>query len=251
MKRRLLVTVLLALVFGSPATAANIVVTNTSSLPDAEIVDALPAFQRALDEDFAAVWPVAGGSKLFLGAAPPDAWEIRIVDSPDCVFCAGYHDVDNGVPYAVVSRLDDWQLTFTHELWELLVNPYGDRVAIVQPKQEKRVYALETADPVEAEKFAYPRPSATGRPVRISDFVTPAWFQRGSVGPWDFTRGTKRPLQLLEDGYQVYLKNGAWDAIWAGAAAKVDGRTKAARWNARRATALGRRRPTGAHALRA
>jgi hypothetical protein len=241
MRRRLFVTILLALAFTSSARAANIVVTNDSSLPDTEIADALPAFQRALDNDFATAWPIARGSKLFLGAAPPDAWEIRIVDFPHCLFCAGYHDVTNGVPYAVVSRLDDWQLTFTHELWELLVNPYVDRVAIVQPKQEKRVYALETADPVEAEKFSYARLSATGRPVRISDFLTPAWFERGSAGPWDFSRDTKRPLQLLDDGYQLYLKNGAWVAIGTSAAAKDDGRTKAARWNARRATTVSRR----------
>lgn len=242
--RRGLVVTILALAFTSPAAAANIVVTNASSLPDTEIADALPTFQRALDEDYAAVWPMARGTKLFLGAAPPDAWEIRIVDLPSCMFCAGYHDVTDGVPYAVVSRLDDWQLTFTHELWELLVNPYIDRVAIVQPKQGKRVYALETADPVEAEKFAYTRPSATGRPVRISDFLTPAWFERGSTGPWDFSHETNRPLQLLEDGYQLYLKNGAWVAVGTSAAAKADGRTKAVRWNARRATAVSSRYPS-------
>ncbi len=91
MKRRLFVTVLLVLAFTSPAAAASIVVTNASSLPDTEIADALPAFQRALDDHFAAAWPMARGSKLFLGAAPSDAWEIRIVDFPNCLFCAGYH----------------------------------------------------------------------------------------------------------------------------------------------------------------
>jgi len=67
--------------------------------------------------------------------------------------------------------------------------------------------------------------------VRISDFVTPAWFRRGSRGPWDFARKTKRPLQILEDGYQLWFHQGAWDAIWAGDGAKAEGLAKARRWN--------------------
>jgi hypothetical protein len=232
--RRLVVTVMAALVFASPAAAASIYVTNDSSLPDTEIADAMPAFQRALDQDFAPNWREARGSELFLGEAPPGAWEIRIVDTPECWFCSGYHDLDNGVPYAVVSTLDDWQATFSHELWEILVNPYLDRVAIVKPKALTRVYALETADPVEGERSVYVRPSASGKAVQISDFVTPAWFRRDSEGPWDFTRATKRPFQLLEDGYQLWLQNGAWNALYASKGAKVEGRTKAKRWNVRR-----------------
>jgi hypothetical protein len=60
--RRLVVTVMLALLFVSPAAAASIYVTNNSSLPDAEITDALPAFQRALDQDFAPDWREVIGS---------------------------------------------------------------------------------------------------------------------------------------------------------------------------------------------
>jgi hypothetical protein len=232
--KRLLLAVLLALVFVSPAAAANIVLTNTSSLPGSEIVDALPAFQRALDDDFAPVWPEARGSKLFVGAAPPGAWEIRIVDVADCFSCSGYHDVADGTPYAVVSAHDNWYVTLSHELWEMLVNPYGDRVAIVHPKQKAQVYALETADPVEGDRFTYIRPSASGRPIRISDFVTPAWFRRQAPGPWDFVHATKQPLQLLDDGYQIYLKNGSWAALFASGASKIEGRAKAKRWNARR-----------------
>jgi hypothetical protein len=232
--RRLVVTVILALLFASPAAAASIYVTNSSSLPDAEVADALPAFQRALDQDFAPNWREARGSELFLGEAPPGAWEIRIVDSPACWFCSGYHDLENGAPYAVVSTLDDWQVTFSHELWEILVNPYLDRVAIVKPKTLNRVYALETADPVEGARFVYVRPSASGKPVQISDFVTPAWFLRNSKGPWDFASATKRPFQLLEDGYQLWLHNGAWDALYASRGAKVEGTAKAKRWNIRR-----------------
>jgi hypothetical protein len=229
--RRVLLATLLALVFAPAALGADIYVTNHSSLTDAQIGDALPVYQRALDEDFASIWPEAHGSKLILGEAPKGAWAVRVVDETGCFFCSGYHDVEDGVPYAVVSAQGDWQITFSHELWEILINPYTDRSAIVKGKGVKRKYALETADPVEGDQFAYQRQSASGAAVRISDFVTPSWFRRGSRGPWDFARKTRRPLQILEDGYQLWFHQGGWDAIWAGDGAKAEGLAKARRWN--------------------
>jgi hypothetical protein len=231
MRSFLLVTVV-ALVFAAPAAAADVYVTNNSTLPDASLADAVPAFQQALDTDFAPVWNEASGSKLIMGDAPPGSWQIRLVDDiEECWICAGYHDMKDGVPFAVVSTLDDWELTFSHELWELLVNPYTDRTAMLKVKKKARVYALETADPVEGNDAAYTRQSSAGHAVTISDFVTPAWFRRGSKGPWDFTRNTKRPLHVLEDGYQLWLHNGFWDAIY-GRAGASDAGEKARRWNA-------------------
>lgn len=234
--RPVLVAVLLALVLAPAALGADVYVTNDSSLTEAEIADALPVYQHALDEDFAPSWPKARGSRLILGEATKGAWSIRLVDRLDCFFCSGYHDVEDGVPYAVVSAGDDWEVVFTHELWELLINPYTDRFAIVKGKRvkgkrTKGKYALETADPVEGDQFAYQRQSASGATVDISDFVTPAWFRRGSRGPWDFARQTRRPLQILEDGYQLWFHDGGWDAIWAGDGARADGLAKARRWN--------------------
>jgi hypothetical protein len=195
----------------------------------------LPTFQQALDEDFAPTWHEALGSRLILGTAPQGAWQIRVVDDmPECWICSGYHAFDGTAPFAVISMMDDWQLTFTHELWEILVNPYANRTAKVKfKKKQTRLYAMETSDPVESDKFSYTRVSPTGQTVQISDFLTPAWFRRGSGGPWDFTRSTSRPLQVLEDGYQLFRRNGGWDAIYASKEAKEDGLSKAASWTAR------------------
>jgi hypothetical protein len=240
--RRFLVIAFLAFAFAPSAFAADVYVTNNSSLPDAAVADALPAYQQALDQDFAPVWREAQGSRLIFGEPPEGAWRIDIADVTECFYCAGYHDVKGGVPFAVVLADEDWQITFTHELWELLVNPNVDRSATVKGKLSKRKrvirkYALETADPVEGDQFAYVRQSASGKPVHISDFVAPSWFRRGSTGPWDFARKTKRPLQILEDGYQLYFHDGGWDAIWAGDDARADGLAKAGQWNGRRPAA--------------
>jgi hypothetical protein len=59
--RHVLLATLFALVFAPAAFGADIYVTNHSALTDAEIADALPVYQRALDQDFAPIWPDARG----------------------------------------------------------------------------------------------------------------------------------------------------------------------------------------------
>lgn len=178
-------------------------------LSDERILDALPAFQRAVSDDFARVWN-ADATLVFTEQTPFRGWEIEIVDNPGCWFCAGYHDVRDGVPYSEVGAYGDtdwaWQVTFTHELFELLADPYINRGVLVG----KKWYALEVADPVEADNLAYPRPGLSGTDVWISDFVTENWFRRGSVGPYDFAGHVTRPLQVLPGGYQLIWRNGAW-----------------------------------------
>lgn len=195
------------------ATAAPriVYVTNDSHLTGAQLADALPVFETAVADDFAPVWEIAPVRLVLVtvGEAPAGAWTISVVDYPNCFFCAGYHDVDAGVPYAIVGvdpSLGDWQVTFSHELFELVGNPFVDQGVLVRGKW----YARESADPVEAEALAYMRRSASGAEVRLSDFVYLAWFRPGSAGPYDFTGHVKRPLQILAEGYQLLWRGGGW-----------------------------------------
>lgn len=48
----------------------------------------------------------------------------------------------------------------------------------------------------EDDQFAY---EING--VKVTDFALPAWWQPGSVGPFDFKRHCSAPLQLLSGGY--------------------------------------------------
>jgi hypothetical protein len=208
----LLAVVLLALCYVGAAAAGGqrIYIRNASTMPDAAIADALPAFQAAVTEDFVPYWHV-DAELVFVGhdAAPLDGWRIVIVDSPACWFCAGFHHVAKGVPRAEVGTSEDdgWQVTFTHELFEMLADPFINRGVLVGRKW----YLLEVADPVEDNELAYERPSASGLPVKISDFVTENWFRPHSAGPYDFMRHTSRPLQVLDGGYQMVWVNGVWD----------------------------------------
>jgi hypothetical protein len=222
--RRLLLTVAALAAALTVATAAQaaertLYLQNTSTaLATAELADALPALQAAIDDDFAPEW--GSRAKLVItNAVPAGAWSVDFVDYPDCWFCAGYHEVRAGTPHAVVGvdgdPTYDWPITASHEIFELLADPYTDRGMLISRRRgaKPRWYALEVCDPVEADALAYTRPSASGKPVHISDFVTEAWFRRGSAGPWDFTAQTRRPLQILPQGYQLLWDGWAWTSL--------------------------------------
>jgi hypothetical protein len=201
---------LIALCYAGTAAAGGqrIYIRNMStSVPDADVVDALPAFQAAVSEDFAPFWHV-DAELVFLGhdPAPLDGWRIVLVDSPACWFCDGFHEVAKGIPRAEVGMQEGWQVTFSHELFEMLADPMINRGVLVG----KKWYALEVCDPVEANEIAYERPSATGVPVQISDFVTENWFRPHSAGPYDFLRQTHRPLQVMNGGYSLVWRNNDW-----------------------------------------
>jgi hypothetical protein len=234
--RRLLPLAALVLVV-APAAQATVVpqriyvINESTEIGNETIASIVSANQAAVTEDFAPHWKT--DAELVLadpGSVPAGAWRLTLEDAIACWFCVGYHDVDeDGTPFAevLVDATDpiETQVTLSHELFEILVNPYIDR-AVMGPR---RFWALETADPVEATEFAYRRGG-----VAISDFVLPAWFRKGAKGPWDFTGHTRKPRQLLGGGYQLYYANGAWHAIYKGDDGRAEGHAKAWRWTDRR-----------------
>lgn len=194
-----LVLWVLSLTFATIAHGQNIYVeNNSSSLSDTAIHDALPAFQAAANLDFSPIWHES--TNLRLGQPPNGGEYISIEDSSDFPGALGYHSVtDNGIPYAKVFMEGSWQITFTHELWEMLVDPYINTVY-----KARRFWLTEVADPIEANQFAYTRSSLSNEPVFISDFVYPSWYRLGGKPPFDFTRHIKISFQILCDGYATF-----------------------------------------------
>lgn len=200
-----------------------IYVTNASGLSASAVNDALPAIQAAIEKDFRPVWGTSA-QLIYIGRgkAPKGSWHIDLVDTPPCLSCAGYHDFDpkTGDVEAIVGTAlqgMNWQVTFTHELWEMLADPWvqGDGTDARTARVGQDRYIVEAADPVEAERYAYSRTGASGLPVMISDFVTPAWFRRSSKSSWDFTHSCRRPLQILPGGYQLIFRGGKLVSVTA------------------------------------
>jgi hypothetical protein len=177
----------------------------------------LPAFQHAVTVDFAPIW-LQDATLTDIHPRPGD-WPVTLTDAPapcDLFGCVlGYHAVTRaGVPFAVVyaaqtaaSRVA-WSEVMTHELFEMLADPYGDR-AVVEAGEARIV---EVCDPV--VDWGFHLPTAGGGHVQISDFVTPAWFRPGAAGPFDLLRKLGAPREMGSDGYiSVWDPLTGWSTI--------------------------------------
>jgi hypothetical protein len=108
---------------------------------------------------------------------------------------AGFHYISGptNTPYAEVNRSNpNWTVTTSHEVVEMLVDPYLWRTIPI-PANDTRELA-EIGDPVNNHSY-----SISG--VAVSDFVLPSWFEPGTPGPWDWTGVTRAPLQPARGGY--------------------------------------------------
>lgn len=179
---------------GSKDQRRVIYVRNDSALTNLQIEAALPAIQKALERDYAPAWGVDARLQ-FIGrrSVPRGAWRIVLVNYPNCVGCGGFHEW-KGFARAEVGA-DGWQLTLTHELWEMLVDPkiendgsWGYMIA-----SGDCAYLVETADPVEEDSY-----KVDG--VTISDFALPNWYT-GEAGKYDFLGLVTAPHVLRPGGY--------------------------------------------------
>jgi hypothetical protein len=138
------------------------------------------------------------------GEAPPHgAWPINIVDHPKGGL--GIH-LDKGLkPYAQVQDTQDWSITASHELLEMLVDPYGNKLVQapdINPRSDGHLvsYLVEIGDPCEV--FAY---SIGG--VSVSDFVTPEYYNDAAEQgvDLDFLGRLTRPLEVPRGCYISWI----------------------------------------------
>lgn len=210
-----------------------IAVINASTLVEhKEIVDAAAALQVQVSRDFAPFWNVdAQIAVVPPGTLPPaGAWWVVALDNSDLGNALGYHDLTpQGLPIAkvfVATSLQagqDWTVLFSHEILEMLSDPYIYLAALMPTAQGVLLYAYENCDACQSDASGY---KIGGR--LVSDFCTPAWFDAnkvGTSGPFDFRKLIAQPFELLAGGYAM-LRNlsvgGAWTIITAPAATKAN-----------------------------
>jgi hypothetical protein len=158
-----------------------------------------------------------------LSAVSPGAWPVFLVRSlPPGE--GGFHLDRHNQPYAkVIASPEDesWTVDASHEIIEMLVDPYGNRIqsseAIVISGNDvvdqagTFNYLVEACDPCEANNYAY---DIAG--IALSDFITPHFYD-ASVTPgtqYSFKGNIKRPRQLLPGGYISYMQpDGTWRQI--------------------------------------
>lgn len=214
--RKFLVLAAVAAAFVAPSAARAAVpvvyVQNDSTvLTNAQVDVELPAFQIAVSRDLARYWGTDALITDDPAAASSADMVVYVKDDSDILGAIGYHEVGpDGRPtsyvFADTANADSvaWQLVFTHELFEMLVDPWTSRAQLGQ----RRWWLVEVGDPVETTRFTY---HING--VQISDFILPTWYT-AAQGPYDFTRGLKRPGQIAAGGYAVYWSNGRWTPVF-------------------------------------
>jgi hypothetical protein len=181
-------------------------VSQAPSVPLSELVKVSAALQKQAVRDFAPIWEVSGTVDAFasLDDVPLGYWPVVIRDDVVEKFeAAGIHLDESGQPFALVQASPDWTLTSSHEVLEMLADPFGDRLVAGQApreaKKQKRVeFLVEVCDPSEAEQFAY-----TVNDITLSDFYTPHFFDpvAASGVRYSFTGAIRQPRQILKGGY--------------------------------------------------
>jgi hypothetical protein len=104
---------------------------------------------------------------------PVGAWPIIIADTIDEPGALGYHADQHHQPYALVKAGAGWSVTASHELLEMLADPWGRRLWAAQEPVAAGIgrvrFLVEVCDPV--ERGSYPIMG-----IGVSDFVLPAWY---------------------------------------------------------------------------
>lgn len=203
----------------------HVALINLSSVATDNELDALAdALTTQIKQLGHAGYPIVADVHHYYRRAPAYAWQLLILDDSDQADALGYHyTTPTGQPVGRVFARTvtdaglSWTVTASHELVEMLVDPWA---SLAVDLGGGTWVAWEACDPVEADAYGY---QIAG--VDVSDFITPAWFTPGAPGPYDWTGRCPRPLTLLPGGYVAVQRNGQWTQQVA-REASPDGRSR-------------------------
>lgn len=189
-------------------------VSETQSVTASALTVASAALQKQVMRDFAPVWNEQATVDAFaaLEDVPLGYWPVIVRDDIGFPGAAGIHLDDEGQPFGLVQFSTTWQLTASHEVLEMLADPFGNRVVAgdsIKPGQGRVEYLVEVCDPSEAFQFGY---NVNG--IRVSDFYTPRYFDpvKTPGTRYSFTGAIKNPRVVLKDGYLSWFEpvSGHW-----------------------------------------
>jgi len=179
------------------------VVSETERISFSELSRVSAALQKQAMRDLGPVWNIQATVDAFgdLEDVPVGTWPIIIEEDIDVPGAAGVHEDSDGQPFSLVTAEEGWSLTASHELVEMLVDPFGRRLTEGQspkPGQGRVQFLVEPCDPSEAVEFAY-----VINGVTVSDFYTPKYFSTvfNPADRYSHTGAIKRPRQVLKGGY--------------------------------------------------
>ncbi len=141
------------------------------------------------------------------GAAPDAAeWLLSVLDVAD-EDALGYHaTTGRGQPIGkvfaktTIEAGDKWSVTLSHELLELLADPWI--VTCVVDEKSQRIYSYEVCDATEDDSLGY---DISG--VRVSDWVLPGYWERDISAryPLSFCGHVHKPFEIAPGGYMSFI----------------------------------------------
>jgi hypothetical protein len=212
-----------------PLTDYVALVSLTSDISSRELMLGAAAIDKQVTRDFFPQWGLAATVSAFddLMSVPSDYHPVvlfgdaddlvgrlefalgpqraaRLIDEFDRELVSGIHlNAFTRQPFALVVASDTWTVTVSHEILELVADPYGNHlIAAAHPTDAAlRVnYLVEVCDP--CMSTWYP---VNGVPV--ADFYTPRYFDpvRTDGTLYSFTGEIEYPLQILDGGYLSFI----------------------------------------------
>ncbi len=192
----------------------------------ADLAQTAAALQKQATRDLGPIWDVEATVDYFpdIKSIPHGYWPIIIAEDIEKPDIAGYHTDNNNQPYCMVKSDPSWQLTCSHEMCEMLVDPCGNRLvsaSSIMPGRGKVSYLVEVCDPCEDASFAY---SING--ILVSDFYTRNYFDSVPVSGmrYSFTGSITKPLEIKKNGYLSWVDpiNNQWyQATYFGTSIKI------------------------------
>ena len=192
-------------------------VVEAPQVPRRAVSEIAAALQRQLTRDVAPIWEVHATIDAFasLEHVPPGYWPILVGDNFPGVESVGMHLDQDGQPFALVEASPSWSLTASHEVIEMVVDPWGNRtVPGGSPMAGQGLVDIlvEICDPSGGAQWAY-----TVNGYLVSDFCTPNYYDPvGAPGVrYSFTGALTGPRQVVRGGYLSWRDpaTGAW---WQG-----------------------------------
>jgi hypothetical protein len=118
------------------------------------------ALQKQATRDLAPIWEVNASVDPFdkLEDVPDGVWPMIIMDDIGFPGAAGIHLDRDGQPFALITaatELDRWALTASHEMCEMLVDPFGKKqvTGVTQTRSRPREFPRRGLRPIGSCRF--------------------------------------------------------------------------------------------------